>query len=47
MAELVVFLSCAIGNLIFPAVAGQEWGAAIERTLFQAMALLCVWLIRR
>lgn len=38
MAALVLSLVLAVSNFAFQAATGQDWGAALERSWFQAVA---------
>jgi hypothetical protein len=41
---LVVAAGLSVGNFIFQAATGHNWGIAMDRSLFQMVALGCAWL---
>lgn len=41
---LVLMVALTLGNFIGQAILSHDWQRAVERSVFQAIALFCVWL---
>ncbi|WP_157072072.1 hypothetical protein [Cupriavidus sp. HPC(L)] len=39
-----IFIMVAAGNFAYAALNDRNWWDAVERTYFQGVALLCVWI---
>ena len=42
-----VLLGLVIGNLVWQLSSGRDWGIALDRSYFQAIAILAVWFTER
>lgn len=42
-----LLIGLTAGNFFMRAVTDQDWNTAIERSFFQFVALLCVWIMSR
>jgi len=47
MRELIIWIALASGNFFYQFFWQQDYETAIERTYFQALALLLVYLARK
>jgi hypothetical protein len=47
MRLLIIFIALAISNYAYQAFSGHQWHVALERTWFQGLAMMCVYLIQR
>jgi hypothetical protein len=45
MKLALLFIGLSVGNFLYSFFVGGDYDVALERSFFQGVALLCVWLI--